>query len=50
MKKTEFYTDNYDSLEEWIALRKENVEEVYPQFCISYKKKAKTSIVKNSIK
>lgn len=36
MEKPEFYTDNYDSLEEWIALRKENVEDVYPQFCIPY--------------
>lgn len=30
------YTDNYNSLEEWIALRKENKKFVYPQFCIPH--------------
>lgn len=34
--RPKFYTDNYDSLEEWISLRKENDEEVYPQFFIPY--------------
>lgn len=37
MEKPLGYTDNYNSLEEWIALRKENEELVYPQFCIPYK-------------
>lgn len=36
MDKRKFYTDNYNSLEEWIELRKENVENVYPQFYIPY--------------
>lgn len=36
MDKPLGYTDNYNSLEEWIALRKENKEFVYPQFYIPY--------------
>jgi len=36
MDRPKFYTDNYNSLEEWIELRKENIEFVYPQFRIPY--------------
>lgn len=36
MDRPKFYTDNYNSLEEWIKLRKENIEFVYPQFRIPY--------------
>lgn len=36
MEKPLGYTDNYNSLEEWIALRKEDKEFVYPQFYIPY--------------
>lgn len=34
--RPKFYTDNFNSLEEWILLRKENAENVYPQFYIPY--------------
>lgn len=36
MDRPKFYTDNYNSLEEWIELRKENIEVVYPEFRIPY--------------
>lgn len=36
MGRIKGYTDNYSSLEEWIALRKENRVDVYPQFFIPY--------------
>lgn len=34
MERPEIYTDNYNSLEEWIELRKRNEEFVYPQFFV----------------
>ena len=49
MERPEIYTDNYNSLEEWIELRKRNEEFVYPQFFVPfiaiYSEKYKRSII-----
>lgn len=37
MERPEIYTDNYNSLEEWIELRKRNEEFVYPQFFVPFR-------------
>lgn len=37
MERHEIYTDNYNSLEEWIELRKRNEEFVYPQFFVPFR-------------
>lgn len=37
LTKPEIYTDNYNSLEEWIELRKRNEEFVYPQFFVPFR-------------
>ena len=37
MERPEIYTDNYNSLEEWIELRKRNEEFVYPQFIVPFR-------------